>query len=320
MLTVLEVTLPVFGLVICGFIGSWLRMLPDKAVDGINAFVFWFALPAMLFRVIGLQPVAQLVEPHFVLAWVCAGLSVFFTVAWLAMAGGVDRADRSAGQSTAFALTAAHGNVGYLGLGLVAELGKQWLPTIALAILCDIFVIITLGLILLELQTKPGPTHVWAIVRKIASGLLKSPLVVSICVGLLFSLSELRLPVAIDNFSRILGNAAGPCALFAIGASLGGQTVSTDRAVWVLCLFKLLVHPLMAALYLFVVFKLPPDIAAIGVIAAALPAASNTFIISQRYGMKTLSISSSILLGTFVAIVTVSATVWLLGLQPDYRP
>ena len=314
MLTVLEVTLPVFGLVICGFVGSWLRMLPDKAVEGINAFVFWFALPAMLFRVIGLQPVAELVEPRFVLAWVCAGLSVFFTTAWIAMAGGIDRNDRSAAQSTAFALTAAHGNIGYLGLGLVAELGKQWLPTVALSVLCDIFVTITLGLILLELQTKPGQSHPLSIARTIVMGLVKSPLVVSITIGLLFSLSELKLPLALDNFSRILGNAAGPCALFAIGASLGGQQVSTERTVWVLALVKLVVHPLMAALYLFVIFKLPRDIASIGVICAALPAASNAFIISQRYGTKTQAISSSILLGTFMAMVTVSVLVWLLGL------
>lgn len=316
MLTVLEVTLPVFALVICGFAGSSLRMLPERAVDGINAFVYWFALPAMLFRVVGLQPIATLVEPHFVLAWVCAAMSVFFTVGWIAMAGGIDPHDRRASQSTAFALTAAHGNVGYLGLGLVAELGKQWLPTAALAVLCDIFVTITIGLILLELQTGTGHTRAWPIARKILAGLLKSPLVVSISVGLLFSLSTWKLPLALDNFSRILGNAAGPCALFAIGASLGGQTVSTERAVWLLGLFKLVLHPLMAALYLFVVFRLPVEIAAIGVVCAALPSASNTFIISQRYGMKTQAISSAVLLGTFVAIVTVSATVWLLGLKP----
>ena len=55
MLRVLEVTLPVFALVFCGFFGQRGGLLPAQAVQGLNAFVFYFALPAMLFRVIATQ-------------------------------------------------------------------------------------------------------------------------------------------------------------------------------------------------------------------------------------------------------------------------
>lgn len=315
MLTVLEITLPVFALVFCGFAGAWLRMLPDKAVEGINAFVFWFALPAMLFRVIGTQSITELIEPNYVMGWVCASLSVFFTFAWLAMAGGIDRSLRGAAQSTAFGLAAAHGNVGYLGLALANELGKQYLPTVALTVLCDLLVLITLSIALLELQTRPGQTRATQVVRTVLIGLAKNPMVMSILAGLAVSISQVPVPSALDNFVRILGNAASPCALFAIGASLGGQKVALDRAVWVLSAAKMLVHPVMAALYLFVIFRVSPEFAAIGVLLAALPCASGCFIISQRFGLSTQSISATIFFGTFASVLSVSAVIWLLGIH-----
>ena len=315
MLTVLEVTIPVFALVFCGFAGARFKMLPDRAVEGINAFVFWFALPAMLFRVIGLQSISELIEPHFILGWACASLSVFFSIAWFSMAGGVDKTLRSSAQSTAFGLSAAHGNVGYLGLALIGELGKQWLPTAALTVLCDILVLIPLSIILLELQTRTGPANATRLARIVLLGLVKNPMVMAILVGLIFSIYRFPVPSAIDNFTRMLGNAAGPCALFCIGASLGGQRVAVDRAVWVLSAAKLILHPLMAALYLFVIFRVSPENAAIGVLLASLPCATGCFIISQRYGMQTRSISATILLGTFVAMITVTATIWLMGIR-----
>jgi malonate transporter and related proteins len=315
MFTVLEVTLPVFALVFCGFAGAWFKMLPDRAIEGINAFVFWFALPAMLFRVIGLQSIAELVEPRFILGWVCASLSVFLSVAWIAMAGGIDRDLRSAAQSTAFGLSAAHGNVGYLGLALIGELGKQWLPTAALTVLCDILVLIPLAVILFELQTKSGPASAGRLTRIVLMGLIRNPMVMAILVGLIFSIFQIPVASAIDNFTRMLGNAAGPCALFCIGASLGAQRVSVDRTVLALSAAKLILHPLMAALYLFVIFRVSPENAAIGVLLAALPCATGCFILSQRYGMQTRSISATILLGTLAAVVSVSATIWLMGIR-----
>jgi predicted permease len=51
------------------------------------------------------------------------------------------------------------------------------------------------------------------------------------------------------------------------------------------------------------------------VVCAALPAASNTFIIAQRYGLPTASVSAAILGGTLFAVVTVSSIIWVTGLR-----
>jgi hypothetical protein len=313
MLKVLEVTFPVFALVFCGFGGAALRLLPDKAVDGINAFVFWFALPAMLFRVVGLRPVTELFEPRFIAAYVCAGLLVFFLTAWSASAGWFDRRKAFPAQGTIWALNATHGNVGYLGIALVAELNNAWLPIVALTILCDIFILITLSIAVLELETRRDRSQ--SVFSTVGLGLIKSPLVVSLVAGLVASILELKLPSVLDNFTRLLANAAGPCALFAIGASLGGQRMQIDRAALMLTSVKLVIHPLVVAFYMFAAFRVDPVYAAVGVVCAALPAASNTFIIAQRYRLDTQALTTAILIGTFVAVLTVSGAIWLLGLE-----
>lgn len=316
MLTVLEVTFPVFGLVFCGFAGAYLKLLPDKAVEGINAFVFWFALPAMLFRVIAQRPFAELFEPAYIGAYLLASAVLFFGTMYAARRGWLDPAQRGSMQATAYALTATHGNVGYMGIALVAELNRDFLPTVALTIICDIFAVITVAIAMLEVQDSPGrQRNPLVVAATVARGLLRSPLVMSLLIGLLCSLAAIKQPSVIDNFTRLLSNAAGPCALFAIGAALGGQRMAADRPVIGLSLLKLIVHPLLAAISLLWLFRVDPQIAAVGVLCAALPSASNTFIIAQRYRLDTRAISASILVGTFVALVTVSLTIWLLGLR-----
>lgn len=315
MFTVLEVTLPVFALVFCGYAGAAFKLLPDRAVDGINAFVFWFALPAMLLRVVALRPIADLIEPRFIAAYVLAGFAVFGITVWLGRAGLIDPARRGSAQATASALTTTHGNIGYLGLALVGELNRDWQPIVALAIVCDIFVFITLAIALLEVQTGTGSRGLAPVARTVFGGLRRSPLVMSIVVGLIGSIVGVKLPSVVDNFTRLLANAAGPCALFAIGAALGGQKLAVDRPVVVLSAVKLLLHPALAALTLLVLLPVDRTMAAVGVLCATLPAASNTFIISQRYGQDTRAISASILGGTFVSVITVSAVIWLLGLK-----
>ncbi|MCX7271839.1 MAG: AEC family transporter, partial [Burkholderiales bacterium] len=111
------------------------------------------------------------------------------------------------------------------------------------------------------------------------------------------------------------GAAAGPCALFAIGASLGDRPIRVDRSIVGLMLIKLVVHPVLAGVLLYGVFGADHRAAANGVLAASLPAASNTFIIAQRYRVPSQEISAAILVGTVVSLISVSLVIWMLGLR-----
>lgn len=329
---VLEITLPIFALVFCGYLGRRQGSISELSVDAINQFVFMFALPAMLFRVAATNPLANLLDANFAAAWLCAALPIY------AIAYGVGRrwlgGDRA--QSAGWGLNAAHGNVGYMGLPLASEIGgAKAMAPILMTVILDVFVIITMTIILLEFARQPsaeprsgstdhdhdhvqdqtsGLQRAAEAARSTGLGLLRSPLVLSIGLGLVWSATEWKLPMVVDNFVRLLGSVAGPSALFAIGASLGGKAVARDPAVPVMSILKIFVHPALAAVTMLWLFPVGAYAASIGVIAAALPAASNGFIIAQRYGLEVGSISSSIVIGTIISLVTVSIAVWVLPL------
>jgi malonate transporter and related proteins len=330
MLSVFEVTAPIFALIFAGFLAPKLKLLPTGGVAGINAFVFYFALPAMLFRVIAQQPLASFNSPRFIAAYGLTGLLIF---GYMLL---ISKPIHGFKQSIAFGLNSAHGNVGYLGIALVTELashggvtgkglGNGVLAPIVLTLICDILVVIVLGIACFEWvehrekSAGRGSARSFKILLKVPLSILKSPLVFSILGGLIYAIAHEYLGSTLwpplETLIRILAAAAGPCALFAIGASLGNQRIKLSEEVAALSVMKLLVHPAIAALMLFLVFKVDKLPAAIGVLAASLPAASNTFIIAERYRVKSEPLAQAILLGTMISILTVSLCIWVLGLR-----
>lgn len=317
MLAVLEVTLPVFALVFCGYVAAGRRMLPEKAVEGINAFVFRFALPAMLFRVVALRPIGELIDWRYTIGYVLAALGVYLLVYRMARRGRLGAPPADGAHAAALSLHITHGNIGYLGIALIAEVSAKALPTVALTIILDIVVIVILSMVLMELQrgrergagSRASP---WV---PVFASLARSPLVLAIAAGLVVSVFGWSLPSVVDNFTRLLGGAAGPGALFAIGAALGGQRLRIDREIGALIAAKLVLYPVAVALSLYLVFRPDPFVAAIGVLCAAMPGASNSFIIAERYGVPTAAISAAIAAGTAVSVLTISLTIWLLGLR-----
>jgi malonate transporter and related proteins len=285
----------------------------------------------MLFRVITQQPLASFNSPRFILAYGATGLLIF---GYMAL---VSKRVHGFKQSIVFGLNSAHGNVGYLGVALVTELathggssgkglGTAILAPIVLVIMSDILVVIVIGIACLEWasQKEKQRLHVSSssyrkLLITVPWNILKSPLVFSIIAGLMYSILHesigLDLWAPAETFIRILAAAAGPCALFAIGASLGNQKISLNSEVLGLTVAKLVIHPLLAAFMLFIVFKIDKATASIGVLAACLPGASNSFIIGERYGARTEPLAQAILVGTMLSIATVTFFIWFLGLR-----
>jgi malonate transporter and related proteins len=330
MLSVFEVTAPIFALIFAGFLAPKLKLLPEGGVAGINAFVFYFALPAMLFRVIAQQPLASFNSPRFMAAYALTGVLIF-TYTLL-----ISRPVHGFKQSIAFGLNSAHGNVGYLGVALVTELashggvngtglGSAILAPIVLTIICDVLVVIVLGIACYEWVSHQERTQDQSsqgklkLLLMVPLNILKSPLVFSILCGMAYAVAHEHAGVTLwpplETLLRILAAAAGPCALFAIGASLGNRKIDLSQEVIALSVMKLLVHPVIAAIMLFVVFRVDKLSAAIGVLAASLPAASNTFIMAERYRAKSEPLAQAILLGTLISVLSVSLCIWVLGLR-----
>jgi predicted permease len=151
--------------------------------------------------------------------------------------------------------------------------------------------------------------------KLVALGLVRNPMIVAIVAGLAWSASAQPIPAPVNDFLSILGGAATPGALFAIGASLGSKSAERMQVAGWLSFAKLVLHPIFVAigvLWLVPVANFPASVA---IAAASLPVAGNVYMLAQHYNVAPHRVSAAILISTALSILTVPlAIAWASGL------
>ena len=146
-----------------------------------------------------------------------------------------------------------------------------------------------------------------------AFNVARNPLPMSIALGIVVSAIGLAIPTPVEKWLDLLGSAAAPCALFAIGLFLSDKSVRSGLLeAGLATLIKLVLQPLLALLVLplFVDLRSPP--AQVALLMAALPSAANAFVLAKQFDIAVEQNSASILLSTAFSVITVSALlVWL---------
>jgi predicted permease len=306
---VTTVALPMFALVGAGYAARRIHLLEAAAITGMNGFVYYFALPALLFVRVAAAPLRTLFDWRLMAAWLAGGLAVFaLTVAVSAVVFG----HRGATLGVR-AFVATFGNIGYMGFPLVlTAFGRDATVPAVLIFVSDVFVIVSLAIAVIEAGLGRGG-HWLAVARTIGNGLGRNPVILASGAGALLSLLALPLPAPVQAFGEFLGAAALPCALFALGASLVGRLVVSDvPAVAALVVAKLVVHPLAVWLLATHVFDLDALSMRVAVIEAALPTAVTVFVIAERYDVHVDQTSSAVLLSTLLSVLSVSSLLALL--------
>ncbi|WP_227285647.1 MULTISPECIES: AEC family transporter [Paracoccaceae] len=302
-------TLPFFALIGLGFQAGRSGFFTAEATAYLTKFVFYFALSAMLFRFAANLSLAEIFNWWFVAAylWGC------FTVYLIATAVALFRR-RGIEEAAVEAQCAVIGNTGFLGVPmLVVLLGPAAAGPVLMVLALDLVVFSSLIVILIT-GSRDGRMSL-GVLKTVGLGLVKNPMIVSITLGLLWSSTGWAVPGPVNEFLAILGAAATPGALFAIGASLAGKSAERMTVAGWLTFCKLVLHPAAVALAALVLFPVPVFDAAVMIAAASLPVAGNVYILAQHYGVAPHRVSASILISTAISIVTVSVVIaWVAGL------
>ncbi|MEL6128000.1 MAG: AEC family transporter [Pseudomonadota bacterium] len=304
MLDIFLKTLPFFALIGIGYGAAASRFFPAEEVAWLTKFVFYFALSAMLVRFPATLPIEAITNVDFMLAYLLASIGVYGLVTAVAYARRT-----GAAEAAIEAQCGTIGNVGFLAIPmLVSLLGEQVVAPILMVLVVDL---IFFGTLIVVILSAPGGRLSPAIVLTIGRGLIQNPMIVSMSLGLVWSASGLPLPGPVDDFLVLLGAAATPCALFAIGASLAGKSAERlSVALW-LSTAKLVIHPLAVAGVALFLFDLDPFMTGVMIMTAAMPVAGNVYILAQHYDVAPQRASSSILASTVLSIVTLSIVVGL---------
>ncbi len=317
MASVIGLVLPFFGLIALGFVTARLTRQPIEALGWMNTFIIYVALPALFFNLLSRTPVEELTQWRFIVA---TTLSTYIIFALMFVIG-ILRTGGRIPESTVMGLAAAYGNIGYMGPGLaLLAFGDAAVVPVALVFCFDNtlhFVMAPLMMALASDGDHRPPVHllIIGVVRRI----LLHPFILATIIGILAAVVEFRPPAPAQTLINYLANAAAACALFAMGVTLALRPLKRMPAeAGFIIPIKLALQPALAYVLVSWIGDFPPVWVYSAVLLAALPTATNVFVIAQQYHVWVERASAMVLLTTVTSVASVTTILYLMttGLLP----
>ncbi|WP_058834194.1 AEC family transporter [Luteimonas abyssi] len=292
----LTYTVPVLLVVL---LGAWIRRSrwrPEGFFPAIEWFSFYVAFPALLFaNTARLDFTGTALRDLAVATLVPTLLLVGLLVSILPLARGLPGPSRSSivqgaiRPSTYFGLAVA---------SLLFEADTAALVMLALAICLPLVNVVAVAALAWWSGTRASPARV-------ASMLAKNPIILSTVAGGLYNVAGLPLPGIAANALDILGGSSLALGLLCVGGGLDFRWSSVRPvSLAATSLLKLLALPLLAV-WLCTLLGASPAVTAAACFYAALPAASNAYIMARQMGGDAPLMASLITLQTLLAVVTV---------------
>lgn len=302
----INATLPVFGVMVLGFLLRKGGFLTHGFCQVANKLVFHLCLPAMLLRQIAAIRGGSLPDTAFLLYAFC------FTLLSTLLVWGFSRVVlRDKTQVGAFAQGAFRGNTALLGSVLLQSIcGSQtYTPLIILA---AVPLYNVLSVIVLSLEAGGGGkldrTKLLDALKKVG----KNPILWGIFLGVPFALFGLPIPAAGDKVLSMLGNLASPLSLIVIGAEFRWAAALEKKGPTLgASLIKLIVLPALA-LPLGVALGFRQDALVALLVMTGTPSAVSSYIMAENMGNDGVLANGIVAVTTLLSALTVTGWIFLL--------
>jgi malonate transporter and related proteins len=309
--TILLALAPIFFVLAVGYAAGRLHMVDNRNVDSLNVLVMSFALPAALFVATASAPRSELLDeaPLFAILGLVM-LAVHF--AWYALARRFWQASKP--DAALQALTISFPNLAGVGLPIaVSLLGPSGTVPVAVALASGSIMVSPAALLVVEMDSgKPDGVGRPAVqTTKALRRALTKPVVLAPAVGILLSLSGLKLGPVAEECLMLIGRTAPGVALFLTGLILSSQPFRLDWKVTAATATADVVRPLLTAA---VVFALPVslDTAKIAILMAAVPSGFFGILFAVSYHLNSATAGSMVLASTVFSIVTMAVVIAIL--------
>lgn len=291
-----QAILPIFALIVLGYVLGWRQWLTSESAAGLANITFKLFMPTLLFAGIAKASLAEGLSPMLLLAYYLPVLLVFVVVNVLA--------HWRRGTATPLGLVAAFSNNVLVGIPLIASLmGNDGLLYVFAILVFHSLTLFSLH----SFYTAFGSQE-----RVDGRALLKNlanPMIIGLGLGALLNVSALPIPESLWRAITWLGQAALPCALIVLGASLSRYRLRPTGEAWGVALAKLVLFP---ALVWWLSGQLPDlneTARSVLVLLAACPSGVNVMAFA-RSAEDSRSVSAAISLSTLLAAV--SLPLWML--------
>lgn len=306
----LNATVPVFLVIVLGYILKHIGMLNEEFVRVANKFNFTVTLPALLFRDISSANIREMFDGKYVLF--CAVVTtISFAGVWVSAK--LCLKDKT--MVGAFVQASFRSSAAVLGIAFIQNMygnsGMAPLMIIGTVPLYNIYSVIVLTFEAAETENAETRRDTSKI-RAAALNILKNPIILAIAAGLLVSLAGIEFGTIVDKTVANLASMASPLALIAIGAGFEGRKALAKIRPTIAASFLKLVG--FAAVFL-------PIAAALGfreeklmalIVMLASPTTPSCYIMAKNMNNDGTLTSSIVVLTTLLSAFTLTAWIYIM--------
>jgi predicted permease len=309
-LSVLGVVAPVFVIVAAGWGAARFAGFAPAAVDGLLAFTVRFGAPTLLFGAMVKLDFGRAFDAGLLLSFYAGALASFATGVAIARLG----FRRTPGESVAIGFCALFSNSLLLGVPIMTRAyGADALEANFAILSIHAPFCYLVGIVTMEIARRDGASA-RETARRAAVAMFSNALAIGLALGFAVNMSGLALPGFLATAVDMIGSAALPVALFAIGGALDRYALRADIGeAATAAVLATLVHPLLTFALGTAVFDVTEAQLRSAVVTAAMPTGMNGYVFAAMYARAQGAAAGAVLLGTAAAPLTVTFWLWLLG-------
>lgn len=286
---------PVLVLILLGFTLKQTKFLPDETWVGLERLTYFILFPALLIRSLGTQSLMGTPWPSILLVvagtlFIAAAILVSWHCSFGSVSGPTFTSVFQGGVrfNTYITLAVAQSFFGSEGLAMGAVVAG--------------FMIVLINVLIITIFVIWGSAR-RSSVQSFFREIIKNPLIIGSVVGWFLSLSNIGLPGITEDVLQVVGQAALPFGLMAVGAALNPKAVSGHiRAVVISSLIQFCIKPVAATVLIYCT-GLKGVAAGVLVIALMTPTAPSSCILARQLGGDIETMSSIITFQTVCAFL-----------------
>jgi len=307
MLHIPETILPIFSVILLGFLLKQRGVVDPPFAKTANQIVFYVAIPAMLLNSISEAPFRENFHLTAVICLLCAIIVQSILSFAFARIMNVPAQHRGTFLQSSF-----HGNLGYMAYAVAYYAFGQ--EEFARTAILSSFLMVAQNLlavgVLVAFRTD-GKMNREEQGKVFIKTIYRNPIILAVIVSMLYSASGLPIPAPVKRGLQILSGMALPTALLLIGASLSFSAVRLRmKEIAGIGLLKLICFPLIGLIAMKIA-HVPDFFVLPGIILLASPPATVAYVMAVELGGDPVLAASSISILTLASALSYSLLLFL---------
>lgn len=292
-------TLPLFILILLGFLAVKLGRWQKTVTDSLTKFTFYIAFPIMLFQIMSHFSEQSEIDIKLLLVFF-GGSFIVFAIGCL-IASKIFKLNGS--QSTLFAMGGIYTNTVFVGIPIIKMLlGDQAIPIVAIIVIFNALILWTLATVSIEF-VQMGKLSGRSFIKALKN-VSKNPIIIGIFTGIVVNYIRLPIPNFINQSTKMVSDMTAPLSLIVLGMGLAEYKIRDQFLITgSICILKLAILPIVT----YIVGKLlglPTLELQVVVLLSSVSIAINCYMMARQFEVLQGPIASSLLISTALSSVT----------------